>query len=585
MANPTTVVGLLLSPRGKDDNVLIVPESTPPPPSLPDYRVEKVAPFSHPDITRRWPLRPTTVLTEYTTITTAPIVVVLDEGPLTTIPEVTPFISTKPATLLTRTRLAGETEATRTTSGVMDDTPYTPPPEPTDFPQHPGNGALLIEDCASAQYTVIDYGGPTMIYAPFVGCINDKPDCCPYTPVTTALNMRAVVAASSDVFPSPQYQKDASMRSCASDYYSVSGGCCPSGFTPWTSAMGSQTPCISPLTASTEAPPITNAPAATTTKPTMAVTGVVFAMQYPLEQASGGLSSGTIAGIVVGIIMGVFLLAAIIFFICHCRQRKQLESFKKELHQNFYGDNGTGTSEVPTLVNNTNANNSIRGSTTTTMSHNQRQSSLCGNQYIHHNSIKRDSAAPIGDKEQRDHSWVCNSTEPYTTDSAYPQRPQTRGTMVGRESAHTIASEFSSPDEDFYDNIPPIPGTPGAMADGSHNYNSHSSTRDGFVSGSELHLAKPQRLSRGYPRIVYTHSHGQGSSTSVPATENSGSGISGGETSGAGRRSTSTSGSVSGRGSICSRPPTRLDVMPGTPEEDNKESGGCEREKRLGLQD
>ncbi|KAK0666674.1 hypothetical protein QBC41DRAFT_147193 [Cercophora samala] len=614
MAYSTKAVGPLLSPRGREDNALNVAEPPPPPPSLPGHRAEHVAPFSHPEITRRRPLRSTTVLIEYTTITTTPFVVVVDEGPLTTevpdpppspepseqplehqeepttTPDTTPLVSTKPATLLTRTRLAEATEPTQTTSGVMDDAPYAPPPEPTassavGLSQYPANTALLTGECASAQYTLIDDGGPTMIYAPFVGCINDKPDCCPYTLSTTSQQIKAVVASSPGVFPTPQNQKDATMRSCAADYYSVSGSCCPSGYAPWTSVMGGQTPCISPRTATTEIPPITNAPAATTTKPTMAVTGVVFAMAYPLEETSGGLSGGTIAGIVVGIIMGVFFLAAVIFFICRFRRRKQLANFKKELHQNFYGDNGTGTSEVPTLVNNTNAN-SIRGSTTTMMAHSQRQSSLYGTQYLHHNTIKRDSAASVGHKEERDSSQINNSTEPYTPDSAYPQRPQAREAMVRRESsAHTLGSELSFPDDDFYDNIPPTPGTPGTLADGNHSpHNARSSsnnlTNDGAGSGSELHLAKPQRLSRGYPRIVYTHSHGHGSSTSVPATENGGSGfVSGGEGGGAGRTSTSTTGSASGAGCVSSRPPTRLGVMPGTPEEGNEASGEMERDK------
>lgn len=86
---------------------------------------------------------------------------------------------------------------------------------------------MLTGECASAQYTLIDDGGPTMIYAPFVGCINNKPDCCPYKPATMAQKFKAVVTASSGVFPTPQNQIDSIMKSCAADYYSVSGSCCP----------------------------------------------------------------------------------------------------------------------------------------------------------------------------------------------------------------------------------------------------------------------------------------------------------------------------------------------------------------------
>ncbi|KAK4662827.1 hypothetical protein QC763_602890 [Podospora pseudopauciseta] len=590
MAYSTKVVGPLSSPRGREDNVLIIPKPPPPRPSLPGRRVKQVAPFSHPEITRRRPLRSTTVLTEYTTITTTPVVVVLVEGPFTTgyaqdtatTQKANLLFSTKRGTLLTRTRIAGVAEPTRTIFVAMDAALYAPPPEPTasaavDLPQDPGNGAMLAGECASAQYTLIDDGGPTLIYAPFVGCINNKPDCCPYTPATMAQKFKAVVTASSDVFPTPQNQQDSTMKSCAADYYSVSGSCCPSGYVLWTSVMGGQTPCIRALTVTTEVQTITNTPAATTTKPTMAVTGVVFAMAYPLEETSGGLPSGTIAGIVVGIIMGVFFLAAVIFFSCRYRRSKQLKNFKKELHQNFYGDNGTGTSEVPTLVNNTNAN-STRGSTTTTMAHHRPQSSLCGTHYLHRKTIKRDSVASLGHKEERDLSQVDNPDERYTPDSAYPQRPPAKEAMVRRESSvHSLDSQLSLHDENCYDNILPSPGTPGTLADGNNNHNirnsSNNPTNDWAVSGSELHLAKPQRLSRGYPKIVYTHSHGHGSNTSVPTTVN------GGEGGGTGRPSTSTSGSASGSGSICSKPSTRLEVMPGTPEEDNKTNGNRERQK------
>ncbi len=100
-------------------------------------------------------------------------------------------------------------------------------------PQFSGTGTLLTDHCATAQYTLIDYG-PTASYVPFIGCIDGQPECCPFTPVPPSAHTTPTVsfqgipaAASPPVYPQPKNAKDAIVNICPKDYSSVSGSCCP----------------------------------------------------------------------------------------------------------------------------------------------------------------------------------------------------------------------------------------------------------------------------------------------------------------------------------------------------------------------
>lgn len=120
-------------------------------------------------------------------------------------------------------------------------------------PNYDGTGALLSGGCTETDFTLVD-AGSTMFYAGFVGCIKDKPECCPW-PVSTQAD-GAIAAAQTEAagsgngdkirnlgfdYPQPADQKLVQMASCASDYYSISGGCCPVYVTP-------VPPCFFPLT-------------------------------------------------------------------------------------------------------------------------------------------------------------------------------------------------------------------------------------------------------------------------------------------------------------------------------------------------
>lgn len=84
---------------------------------------------------------------------------------------------------------------------------------------------LLVGQCASAEYTLVD-GGPTAYYAPFIGCHNNRQGCCPFKPISTE---HAVVTAAvpQRAYPHPLDAQDATLDACPLDYYSISGSCCP----------------------------------------------------------------------------------------------------------------------------------------------------------------------------------------------------------------------------------------------------------------------------------------------------------------------------------------------------------------------
>lgn len=218
----------------------------------------------------------------------------------------------------------------------------------------------MKDECATAQYTFIDYG-PTVSYAPFIGCMSDRPECCPFTPATTT---QGVSATSTGAYPQPKNAKDAIVNKCPVDYYSIRGSCCPryisenslrapittnhppSAFTPFTTALGGVTPCYSTLPASTTTTsPATKVLEPRATKPTVTVTGTIFALQYAVLDDGRPLSAGGIAGVLVGwsIFAGMLGWA---FRLERRRRRRnaKIQRLKEELHSAFE----VGTSVVPT---------------------------------------------------------------------------------------------------------------------------------------------------------------------------------------------------------------------------------------------
>ncbi|KAK0723690.1 hypothetical protein B0T21DRAFT_414069 [Apiosordaria backusii] len=204
-------------------------------------------------------------------------------------------------------------------------------------PKFQGTGALLQDGCAQASFTLVDAGN-TAYYAGFLGCIKDRPDCCPWPVETAAAAVASAVSGSNAAeleklgfdYPIPVDAKQARLQTCADDYYSISGGCCPNGFVPFTSAVGGQTPCWSSIKAGTTRAPILTVERGKETKTdrsTSAVVNIVWSMRYPVaEQSSGGLSTAAKAGIGAGAGVAAILIGGLAF--CLWRQRKKNKQLK-----------------------------------------------------------------------------------------------------------------------------------------------------------------------------------------------------------------------------------------------------------------
>ncbi len=123
----------------------------------------------------------------------------------------------------------------------------TPTPPHSSIPAYAGTGTLLQGYCTTPDFVLLD--GPTAYWAPVVGCVNDKTDCCPYNvaktadATATATTVFVVSTVTVNVgpggttqtpysglvaYPIPATPDQATLAHCPDDYQSVSGGCCPS---------------------------------------------------------------------------------------------------------------------------------------------------------------------------------------------------------------------------------------------------------------------------------------------------------------------------------------------------------------------
>ncbi|KAK4102807.1 hypothetical protein N658DRAFT_324595 [Parathielavia hyrcaniae] len=187
-------------------------------------------------------------------------------------------------------------------------------------PLYQGSGQLLRAECSATDFTLVD-AGSTVYYAGFMGCVKDRPECCPWavaTATATAQDNDRVYD-----FPTPVDDGLARLPSCADDYYSISGGCCPTGFWPFTKEIGGITPCWSSVR-TVDPPTLTvEEDAQTKDKPTSAVINIVWAMRYPVDDSSGGkgLSTAAKAGIGAGAGVAAILIGGLA--ICLWRSRRK----------------------------------------------------------------------------------------------------------------------------------------------------------------------------------------------------------------------------------------------------------------------
>lgn len=140
------------------------------------------------------------VTTQAGTITVTVLTTVILSSPPPTTPPTSPAVSTSVP------------DASVTTVPFVSTTPIL---THSPIAAWTGSGNLLNGYCTTPDYILLT--GPTVYWAPFVGCDQNKPDCCPFPVVTAAAN-----------YPVPQSTGQATLSHCPDDYQTVSNGCCPS---------------------------------------------------------------------------------------------------------------------------------------------------------------------------------------------------------------------------------------------------------------------------------------------------------------------------------------------------------------------
>ncbi|KAK3951153.1 hypothetical protein QBC32DRAFT_263128 [Pseudoneurospora amorphoporcata] len=234
-------------------------------------------------------------------------------------------------------------------------------------PIYKGSGSLLSGECTSTDFTLVSAsGGYTKYYAGFQGCNDDRPQCCPWpvsansardaSPVTVNVEIEPEIEIKhkrGDDYPQPAHGYKAKLKHCPDDYYSVSGGCCPAGYYFFTSAIGGQTPCWSPLGSTASVPPLTRVAAASNsndgvlptnveneTVPTSAVNNMVFSRHYSVDSPKS-LSLGASLGIALGASVTVSAVFSTIIWLL-LRKRRQKKARLRTATQQADNNNHPG---------------------------------------------------------------------------------------------------------------------------------------------------------------------------------------------------------------------------------------------------
>ena len=157
--------------------------------------------------------------------------------------------------------------------------------------------SLLTGSCTAPRIASYSMPSNGSLQFPWIGCSNQDPDCCPFDPASAG-----------------------PLSVCPQDYSTISGACCPSGWSVYTSTIAGQTPCYTTPSMLLVAP-ISSIPSGSPT-PSI-VNAQIFTLQYVLAPPSGSsLSNGAKAGIIVGSIIGAVLLAAAAVLFVRYRRRE-----------------------------------------------------------------------------------------------------------------------------------------------------------------------------------------------------------------------------------------------------------------------
>ncbi|KAI9854374.1 MAG: hypothetical protein M1813_001277 [Trichoglossum hirsutum] len=209
---------------------------------------------------------------------------------------------------MAETSKPGNWTATGLSSSRVTTTP-PPPPRITFAP-------VLTGTCAQPSYTLLPGGASgTVTVAPVVGCVEDRPDCCPYY-------VASGDQATAGFAPPPRSSGGQLLRKCPADHYSTSSGCCPSKWALWETPIGGASACFtttSGLGVSADVIPTKDLPQSVAVA---TITNVVFSYHFPLEPPSSGLKTGAKVGIGVGVGCAVLIILALVY-IFFMKKRKE----------------------------------------------------------------------------------------------------------------------------------------------------------------------------------------------------------------------------------------------------------------------
>ena len=238
---------------------------------------------------------------------------------------------------------------------------------PITQPTFTGAGKLLDQaDCRSTSFSLVSADN-LIVYAAIVGCMADRPECCPWSvsvggsstmaenggkrvvdmPDQLPMSASSVLTGHPDCcssagaenkgdrvaggpgrFPTPANSVQARLSRCPDDYYSVSGQCCPNGFYRFTRQIAFQTPCFSGA-AQRITPPLLTAGLAKnptdTSLPTSAIVNFILAMGFNVSaDHTPPLTESVAIGVGVGAgVFGLVMISLTVWLIFRVRRSKR----------------------------------------------------------------------------------------------------------------------------------------------------------------------------------------------------------------------------------------------------------------------
>lgn len=383
--------------------------------------------------------------------------------------------------------------------------------------------SLLTETCAIPEYTLLDLKS-SAVYAPFVGCVNTKHECCPSQPQTS------VAIGFNDVYPKAPNPEQAALERCPTDYYSISASCCPNGYIPWTTDLGGQTPCFSVLPATMTPPPITSADTASSNeaKPTIVVSDVVYAIGYPVQAPISSFPAEAIAG-TVATVVGLLVIAALAIFLHKRKQRREFLNLSNEL-DDLYGPKHT-RERSDTLRPGAQASGSSSFQDDRTVcesaaysrkSKDSGRSQPKSSPFDGHQFVVPSINLSAEDDVQSKPSHKAQPTEHGLNKGSKSQAQEHNQQAPQHEQGHshmTVTENDLSTPSPFELDKPQLPALSrqeelnadeivNTSSSGDDTFvSTHSSYHSGVLQGLTVETARPERLSRAFPKIVITPSN------------------------------------------------------------------------------